>query len=245
MSDRGQLFMIQLPLETRRLFALGRRRRLPVRQTDLDYLVHCQLGELFGEQAPAPFRAVSSGGREVQVLAYSDKPAEELRNQAETFAEPAAWAACAWDRIATKRMPGEWPRGKSLGFEVRTCPVVRKASEGPKHRQGAEIDVFLSRCWERPGEPVDREAVYCEWLREHFGQRGVTVGQVGMEKFRLARVLRRDHGQERTATVCQRPDALLRGILQIDDGAAFQDLLARGLGRHRAFGFGMVLLRPA
>ena len=37
----------------------------------------------------------------------------------------------------------------------------------------------------------------------------------------------------------------MRGILAITDPTAFADLLARGVGRHRAYGYGMLLLRPA
>ena len=41
------------------------------------------------------------------------------------------------------------------------------------------------------------------------------------------------------------PDALMRGVLEITDGPAFAQLLAGGVGRHRAYGYGMLLLRPA
>ena len=41
------------------------------------------------------------------------------------------------------------------------------------------------------------------------------------------------------------PDVVLKGRLQVDDSDAFTQLLRRGIGRHRAFGFGMVLLKPA
>ncbi|MEE8524028.1 MAG: type I-E CRISPR-associated protein Cas6/Cse3/CasE [Thermoanaerobaculia bacterium] len=44
--------------------------------------------------------------------------------------------------------------------------------------------------------------------------------------------------------VPERPDALLTGTLEVTDPDAFATLLARGVGRHRAFGFGMLLLRP-
>jgi CRISPR system Cascade subunit CasE len=42
----------------------------------------------------------------------------------------------------------------------------------------------------------------------------------------------------------EKPDVTLRGRLSITDSAAFADLLRRGVGRHKAFGFGMLLLRP-
>jgi CRISPR system Cascade subunit CasE len=37
---------------------------------------------------------------------------------------------------------------------------------------------------------------------------------------------------------------LLRGQLMIGNPIAFQDLVRRGLGRHRSFGYGMLLLKP-
>jgi CRISPR system Cascade subunit CasE len=43
---------------------------------------------------------------------------------------------------------------------------------------------------------------------------------------------------------CEGPDAVMRGNLIVSDPAAFAQLLARGIGRHRAYGFGMLLLRP-
>jgi CRISPR system Cascade subunit CasE len=40
------------------------------------------------------------------------------------------------------------------------------------------------------------------------------------------------------------PDLTVRGQLRIKQPLAFQALLARGLGRHRSFGFGCLLLAP-
>ena len=40
------------------------------------------------------------------------------------------------------------------------------------------------------------------------------------------------------------PDAIMHGALIVSDPGAFHALLARGVGRHCAFGFGMLLLRP-
>jgi CRISPR system Cascade subunit CasE len=40
------------------------------------------------------------------------------------------------------------------------------------------------------------------------------------------------------------PDAVFTGTLVVARPAEFMGLLARGIGRHRAFGYGMLLLRP-
>jgi CRISPR system Cascade subunit CasE len=44
--------------------------------------------------------------------------------------------------------------------------------------------------------------------------------------------------------VVERPQALFGAEAVVVDGERFADLLARGIGRHRAFGFGMVLVAP-
>ena len=41
------------------------------------------------------------------------------------------------------------------------------------------------------------------------------------------------------------PDATLQGALRVTGGNAFANLLARGIGRHQSYGYGMLLLRPA
>jgi CRISPR system Cascade subunit CasE len=52
-------------------------------------------------------------------------------------------------------------------------------------------------------------------------------------------------GPTRPARILERPDAVFEGRLAVADPDAFRARLARGVGRHRAFGFGMLLLRPA
>ena len=42
-----------------------------------------------------------------------------------------------------------------------------------------------------------------------------------------------------------RPEVVLGGRFTITDPDTFTALLTRGIGRHRAFGFGMILLKPA
>ena len=40
------------------------------------------------------------------------------------------------------------------------------------------------------------------------------------------------------------PDATVHGTMTVTDPTAFARLLAHGVGRHRAYGYGMLLLRP-
>jgi CRISPR system Cascade subunit CasE len=69
-----------------------------------------------------------------------------------------------------------------------------------------------------------------------------------MTEFKLSAVLRRGALQTegaRPKRPVQGPDAVFTGVLQVRDSDAFAALVARGIGRHRAFGFGMLLLKPA
>jgi CRISPR system Cascade subunit CasE len=245
MADQP-LFMIQGKLDRARLFELGRQSGMPIHRVDTGYLIHSALRALFGAQAPQPFVVRPARGRHLPVLGYAALSHQQLQEHAHQFADPLAYAVCDIDGLVSKPMPQSWPGGHTLGFEVRFCPIVRKASEGPKHRKGAEVDAFLARCW-AVGEsvPVDREEVYREWLRTQLERNNAArLREAKLVRFQRERLTRRTHRAEQRWEFCDRPDATMTGTLEVADAAAFHALLTRGVGRHRAFGFGMLLLSP-
>jgi CRISPR system Cascade subunit CasE len=246
MSD-APLYMIRAELDRARLFQLARHRHLPVRDVDLGYLIHSALRSSFGEYAPQPF-SFNDGRRCLTVLGYGDHPAEFLIEHCQRFADPLAWSVCSPEGLVSKSMPPSLTPGTQLGFAIRICPVVRKASAGDKHRKGAEVDAFLSRCWDAgDDDSIDREAVYREWLVKRLAANGAArVGSVSMVRFRRERVVRSTHAKGDGPQVhhCERPDAYFRGTLEVEASDAFLQHLRRGIGRHRAFGFGMLLLQP-
>ena len=83
-----------------------------------------------------------------------------------------------------------------------------------------------------------REAVYLDWLTERLGST-VRLDRAAcrLARFRRIRVARGNRGPEG-------PDATIHGTLIVTDPVSFAALLARGVGRHRAYGYGMLLLRP-
>lgn len=241
------LYMLRLTLHTDRLYQLARERRLP--RDDLGYLVHCALREAFGALAPAPFSVIErkdGAGGQIQVLGYGGHRWDDMQEQAKRFANPLPFSAIALAEATEKRMPDDWPPGLRLGFQVRACPVVRMSKAGPMNREGAEVDAFRARCWELPEEEIDRGEVYAEWLEAQLSRHGGArlVAGVTMERFQRRRLLRRTQGEARQGARCERPDAVLRGTLEVSESEKFQGLLRRGVGRHRAFGFGMLLLHP-
>ncbi|MFW6189812.1 MAG: type I-E CRISPR-associated protein Cas6/Cse3/CasE [Planctomycetota bacterium] len=243
------LHMLDLRLDSRRLTELARALHLPLNQADDGYLCHCALGELFGDDAPGPFSIEGRNGRALRVLAYADRPADRLQQVARSFAGPMAYRICDWPKLASKPMPDGFEPGTLLGFNLRACPVVRKASAGKYHSAGAEVDAFLSRVWEvdDPEVPVDREEVYRCWLVKQFQRRGGAeprADSIRLDRFSLERMLRRSGGDDRKSTVIKRPAATLTGRVEVSEPAAFNELLRRGIGRHTGFGFGMLKLRP-
>ena len=105
---------------------------------------------------------------------------------------------------------------------------------------------FLSAALRQPEVELSREAVYRDWLAQQFGIAAELL-ECHLQEFRLASVIRRaaPASQDlRPKRSVKGPDAVLSGKLQVGDDAAFAQLLRRGVGRHRAFGYGMLLLKP-
>jgi CRISPR system Cascade subunit CasE len=247
-------YMTQLALDAKGLTTLGRMKRLPLRQTGTPYLVHAALGELFGDDAPKPFSIeTGSGARIVRVLGYTGAPKDDLHTQAQIGASPTVYAICDWEQTATKVMPEALPKGMRLGFELRACPVIRKSSAGQvdtrngtrSWSEGEEVDAFLDEAWHCPDEELSREQVYRDWLARQFEIRGGAEPQsIGMKRFSIERMTRRDHNGGGTTQI-KRPDVTLTGTLTVTDPEAFMAVLRSGIGRHKTFGYGMLKIRRA
>lgn len=247
MPADAPLYLVHVEIDRARLFSFARQRRLPARDVDLGYLIHCALRGAFGVCAPQPF-SFDDRGPALTLLGYGAHPSEALLDHVRRTDNVAA-AIWRSGTLVSKPMPTAFAHGTRLRFSVRICPVLRKAAAGEKYRKGAEVDIFLARGWEAGQErPIDREATYGKWLTARLAARGAaTVLTASMHAFRRERVVRSTHTSGESVHVrrSERPDAQFRGLLEVGNAEAFADLLRRGVGRHRAFGFGMLLLRPA
>lgn len=212
---------------------------------DMDRAMHSLLTECFGELAPKPFRLIAPrSGRRAVLYGYGQADASALQAQAAICADPLQIRAIPLDRILSKPMPCTWRLGLRLGFETRIRPVVRR-STGAEGIGGGERDAFQVEAMRHPrGEmPRNREAVYIDWLSRELDRRGgarLDPEHTQMVSFR--RLRSRYKSEQRPS---EGPEAVMRGALTIIAPDAFADLLARGVGRHRAYGYGMLLLRPA
>ena len=228
------------------------------RLQDADHAMHCLLTECFGDLAPKPFRLIVPRGAVCGVwYGYGHAGADSLRDAAGIYADPLQAKIIPGHTINSKPMPTEWRAGKRLGFETRIRPIVRLEKDTSRIpssvqrcfkegglRPGKECDAFL---WEAIKHPEigamkrSREEVYREWLSDQFDRRGgARLESAELRSFQRTRAVRKLHARH-----SEGPDAVMRGVLTITDAAAFTALLAQGIGRHRAYGYGMLLLRPA
>lgn len=229
------LHLIRLRVNTPALMRFARDQGLlREREDGFGYTLHAWLAATFGTRAPKPFRF--DEGR-AELLGYAAHPASDLAAHAADFAMPQAIAALYPDSLVSKPMPANWPNGKRVQLHVSACPVSRK--------DGREKDIYLRALDRWVENAPSREEVYLGWMRRHI-EHAVQIERIEiaglMQRHRL---LRPDRSSEsRRLHTLERPRVNFLAEVSIGNGQAFQQLLARGVGRHRAFGFGMILLAP-
>ena len=240
------LYLLHTQPDSQRLAAWAARHRLLDSQGDLGYAIHALLHAAFGEQAPQPFRYLDA---QQGLLAYTRLSAAELAQHA-ALADPDVAAALGLGQtlhhagMSARPFPTQWAAGHALGFEVRVRPIIREG------KTGRERDAFLAAIEKSGGSELDRSEVYVQWLRDLLArQGGAELVDATVTRYQQLGVTRKSQksasDDARHSRLVSGPDAVLTGQLRVTDPQAFAQLLARGVGRHRAFGFGLLLLRSA
>lgn len=240
------LHLIELPLSLRALH-LWAGKRLAGRDLDEGLALHHLLGETFGPAALQPFRLmVAPRAGAGSLYAYADRDADMLRAAAGASLTPDLAAVVALDHLRSLPRPATtWTAGQRIGFDLRIRPVVRLASAligqddsggAVSFRKGAEVDAFLAAVLR--GQNISREEAYLSWLAERLAP-AVTLdtATTRLAHFQRSRI-------QRDGRRLDGPDAVLHGTMTITDPTAFAAILSKGIGRHRSYGYGMLLLRP-
>ena len=233
--------MIEMPLDFVGLMEFNDSQgRGGVCDEDLGYTLHGWIAATFVRGAFLSFR-VKETLSGLRFYGYSSQPLAVLRRHAEIHATPLALSVARFDRTYEKPVLAEFPAGEVLGFEVRACPVSR----GERERD--VFDVEVERATSRGEIQPDRNMVYTSWLAKRLADSGcidLDKSLLDVSGFRIAMSLRQkpagEHARRQSVRV---PDVLYTGKLCVRDGRGFHDLLQRGIGRHRSFGFGMLMLR--
>ena len=234
--------LIQAPIQIENVHRwAGERGLVRHGRYDRGYAFHILLSSLFGKGRLQPFRIYGSDRQPCgAIYGYTDESAETLRVLAQEVGPPDCAAVIDPARLVSKPMPEAIPKGRILGFDVQVRPIRRRRMPN-EHRHGQittrELDVFG-----RPNDAVDnagltRDAAYQTWLN------GQLRGTATILRSRVARYQRlpamRGEGRGPVG-----PDVTVHGDLRVDDPEGFQERIRRGLGRHKAYGYGMLLLRP-
>jgi len=246
------LHLIRLVLDRRSVLRIGARHRLG-HAADEGALLHAGLSQLFATSTdPVKVPLCTFAVDNLHAAARRDPEALPLLaySPVDAVALTAAMGPAGSELVRecrSREMP-EFSVGQRLGFRTRVCPVTRTRKPGSRplatNRHGRlrhrEMDAFVHATLGLSQEArVDREAVYARWLDGQLRRGGASRLERG-ELVEFSREGMRRGGGARL----ERPNAVLEGVLAIEDPQAFRALLARGVGRHRAFGFGMLLLRP-
>lgn len=251
------LQLVRLPVDLGGLARIAGERgwtRGPRQHFDEGAALHHVLGETFGAAVLQPFRlTVAPRQRQGRVYAYTTHAPTELIETASMTATPEVAATLAPGKLQAKAMPSEWRAGRRIGFDVRLRPTVRLSSAvhaphdraGPRDHgfaKGAEIDAYLAEALKHTNRDAmtnggrTREQVYRDWLTRRFADAAI-VEEARLTGFRRSVAARGNKAQEA-------PDIIMHGTVSLENADRFAALLANGIGRHRAYGYGMLLLRP-
>lgn len=239
------LHLVRLRLDLRALvgFAIAER----VDDDDRGYALHLALRRRLGAAAPQPFRLFDEAAAGPHLLGYAGD-ALALTDAAGLPASDPRLDAIFPEPPACRAMPAEWRTGALYAFEVRVRPLVRygrtvRDARRADGRIGAgERDAFLAAIEKAGDGTVERAAVYRDWLVRRMA-RAARVERVEIVRLRRLTTNRSPHGRQGARRI-EGYEALFAGTLAVCDPAAFAHLLAHGVGRHAAFGFGMLALAP-
>lgn len=207
-----------------------------IRQKDGgDYLgcaLHALTSEALGHLRLMTYRAmgVSAGRPFAQLYGYATISGAELEKIARRCSPPEHWGVIDFRQYAEREIKPDFQRGEIVRINVLTRPVAmsRFFSRGRWRKEVDVADLLI----ERDGRnPADRDWIYGEWL----AQRLSAAGDLLSEGFEVRHV--REAGPAGV-------NAVLEGDVKIRDPAALFDLLHSGIGRSRAYGHGMLILRP-
>ena len=220
------------------------------------HAVHAAFRRLFGvESEPLTFHLHPSRDYRTGIEAWSALPLALLERLADMPGEPAARQPqpflFAHSREAPLILP---PAGERQAFALRCAPLVTSRARDGDGRRGttSEADAFaaqrrelLARAEAEEMPALDRQALlhaaraacYRQWLAARLP--GCRLLALTLESFAVATVLRGPAGARRSWRL---PVADLSGIILVEDQAALRRQAIGGIGRHKAYGLGMLRL---
>lgn len=168
-------------------------------------------------------------------------------------------AAPSWNgldgaaEVRTKTFdPARIPTDRPLRFFLRANPTVhRRTSAEHKRRMavGLAPELAFARMGRAEEAPATRAEVAAwrrkqllDWLARQGARGGFRVEEAEPGPIVARRVVRDVRSRQRPMTF---HEVEFTGRLVVTDAEAFRETLARGIGRGKAFGYGLLMVRPA
>ncbi len=250
------LHILHVPIDMRQFNRwVGIRSSLGAGHIDSGFGLHTLLTEAFGRRVIQPFRLFASERRALASLyGYSEFDSDNLREKWESYATPDCVGVLDLDALMTKPMYVDFDQGKILGFDIRIRPIRRlfsdiyDSSRNKLYKAHSEVDAFVSHIlkleFSSPNQDkmqhsikTSREDIYRSWFAERI-RPFATVLDFRLTSFCRSRAL---FGKGRAV---EGPDAIVHGDLCVDEVDGFKEAVKKGVGRYKAYGYGMLLLRP-
>jgi CRISPR system Cascade subunit CasE len=193
------------------------------------------LWEAFSGGALRPWAIHAQRGPTTTIVGYTRADAEEL-NKRRSLALPSVQAAVG-EAIAVP-LPS-LSASERYRFSICFVPTIRVTkAEG---RRYGERDAFLAKA-DTAGKDagLKRDDVYRDYLAERLA--GASIEASRLVRFRLRRLMRPK--EDRSVSGKTMPEAIVEGDLRVDDPAKLIEAIGAGVGRQRAYGFGMLRLQP-
>jgi CRISPR system Cascade subunit CasE len=151
-----------------------------------------------------------------------------------------AYDPAVWD-ISTKPYAPALTAGQRYGFALRVNPV--RSISRPDRKPSLRVDVLM-HAEKQAGQRLDgptRERLACDWLAEKLARAGAELDPAA------CRIMA--HTQLRLPRRAPQGQAVLsvldtEGALTMRDPVALGKALVDGIGHGKAFGLGLLLLRP-
>lgn len=199
-------------------------------QSSLHYL----LDSTFGPSAIKPFRAYPGTGDTFQVIGYTSQDEEALKQISQLVACPDSLSVIDMGSLRIKTMP-DLERDQVIGFDLKTIPVRR--SHVSTEVDAYELDL-RNGVFQRDAETAgtDRLTSYMTWLSQRL--EGFAELDTELTAITVTENVPRQRNEIRYNNEIQ-----VTGNMKVLDPKAFKDRLLSGVGRHKSYGYGMIVLR--
>jgi CRISPR system Cascade subunit CasE len=127
--------------------------------------------------------------------------------------------------------------GLQLRFTLRANPTICKA--GKRHDLLMDEKMRVKHQVEKKDIWAHQQQAVREWLRRQGELSGFTLLDAGVDAYRQQQIVRAKNRQ-----IIQFSSVDFFGVIEVRDPARFLQQLTRGYGKSRAFGCGLMLIKP-